>query len=41
MNIKSLKIKSLEVKNKTNYDWDDIIYINNFDADSLEIIKRE
>ena len=41
MNIKSLEIKSLEIKNKTNYDWDDIIYINNFDANSLEIIKRE
>ena len=41
MNIKSLKIKSLEIKKKTNYGWDDIIYINNFDANSLEIIKRE
>ena len=41
MNIKSLKIKSLEIKNKTNYDWDDIIYINDFDAKSLEIIKRK
>ena len=36
-----MDIKSLEIKNKTNYDWDDIIYINNFDANSLEIIKRE
>ena len=41
MNIKSLEIKPLEIKNKTNYDWDDIIYINDFDANSLEIIKRE
>ena len=41
MNIKSLEIKSLEIKNKTNYDWDDIIYINNFDVNSLEIIKIE
>ena len=41
MDIKSLEIKSLEIKNKTNYDWDDIIYINDFDANSLEIIKRE
>ena len=41
MNIKSLEIKSLEIKNKTNYDWDDIIYINDFDANSLEIIKIE
>ena len=41
MNIKSLKIKVIKIKNKTNYDWDDIIYVNNFDAKSLEIIKRE
>ena len=41
MNIKSLEINSLEIKYKTNYDWDDIIYINDFDANSLEIIKRE
>ena len=41
MNIKSLEIKSLEIKNKTNYDWNDIIYINNFDVNSLELIKRE
>ena len=36
MNIKSLEIQSLEIKSKTNYDWDDIIYIHNFDANSLE-----
>ena len=36
-----MDIKSLEIKNKTNYDWDDIIYINDFDVNSLEIIKRE
>ena len=36
-----IDIKSLEIKNKTNYDWDDIIYINDFDVNSLEIIKRE
>ena len=41
--IKHIKmdIKSLEIKNKTNYDWDDIVYINDFDANSLELIKRE
>ena len=33
--------KSLEIKNKTYYDWDDIIYINDFNVNSLEIIKRE
>ena len=36
-----IDIKSLEIKNKINYDWDDIIYINDFDVNSLEIIKRE
>ena len=38
MNIKSLEIK---IKNNYNYNWDDIIYINDFDANSLEIIKKE
>ena len=36
-----MDIKPLEIKNKTNYDWNDVIYINDFDANSLEIIKRE
>ena len=41
--IKHIKmdIKSLEIKTKTNYNWDDIVYINDFDVNSLEIIKRE
>ena len=41
MDIKSLEIRSLEIKTKTTYDWDDIFYINDFDVNSLEIIKRE
>ena len=36
-----MNIKSLEIKTKTNYNWDDIVYINDFDVNSLEIIKRE
>ena len=36
-----MDIKSLEIKTKTNYNWDNIVYINDFDANSLEIIKRE
>ena len=36
-----MDIKSLEIKTKTNYNWDDIIYISHFDVKSLEIIKRE
>ena len=36
-----MDIKSLEIKTKTNYNWDDIVYINDFDVNSLEIIQRE
>ena len=36
-----MDIKSLEMKTKTNYNWDDIVYINDFDVNSLEIIIRE
>ena len=36
-----MDINSLEIKTKANYNWDDIVYINDFDADSLEIIKGE
>ena len=36
-----MDINSLEIKTKTTYDWYDIFYINDFDLNSLEIIKRE
>ena len=36
-----MDIKSLEMKTKTNYNRDDIIYINDVNGDLLEIIKRE
>ena len=36
-----MDINSLEIKTKTNYNWDDIVYANDFHADSLEIIKRK
>ena len=36
-----MDIKLLEIKNKINYNWDDIVYINDFNVNSLEIIKRE
>ena len=35
-----MDIKSLEIKTKTNYNWDDIICTNDFKVNSLEIIKR-
>ena len=34
-------IEQLKIKASDNYNWDDIIYINDFDENSLEIIKRE
>ena len=34
-------IKPLKIKTQDNYSWDDIIYLNDFDENSLEIIKRE
>ena len=36
-----MDIETLKIKTQANYKWDDIIYINDFDEDSLEIIKRE
>ena len=34
-------INSLETKNKTNYDLDNICYIDDFDVNSLKITKKE
>ena len=34
-------IYSLEIKNKTNYDLDNICYIDDFDVNSLKITKKE
>ena len=36
-----MDIEQLKIKTKVNYNWDDIVYINDFDKDSLEIIRRE
>ena len=36
-----MDIKSLEIKNKTNYDSDTISHIDNFDVNSLLVSKRE
>ena len=36
-----MDIEQLKIKSPDNYNWNDIIYINDFDEDSLEIIKRE
>ena len=34
-------INSLEIKDKTNYDFDNICYIDDFDVNSLKITKKE
>ena len=36
-----MDMEPLKRKTQANYNWDDIIYINDFDEDSLEIIERE
>ena len=36
-----MDMEPLKIKTQANYNWDDMIYINDFDEDSLEIIKRE
>ena len=36
-----MDMEPLKIKSQANYNWDDIIYINDFHEDSLEIIKRE
>ena len=36
-----MDIELLKIKTKTNYNWDDIVYINDFDSNLLEVIKRE
>ena len=35
-----MNINSLEIKNKTNYDSDNISYIDNFDVNSLVVSKK-
>ena len=34
-------INALEIKDKTNYDFDNICYIDDFDINSLKITKKE
>ena len=36
-----MDINSLEIKDKTNYDFDNICYIDDFDVNSLKITKKE
>ena len=34
-------IESLKIKTKTNYNWDDIVYVYNVDVKLIKVIKRE
>ena len=36
-----MDLEPLKIKTQANFNWGDIVYINDFDADSLKIIKRE
>ena len=36
-----MDIKLLEIKNKTNYECDDLFYINDFDVNSLKITEKK
>ena len=36
-----MDIKSLEIKNQTNYDINNISYIDDFDVNSLKVTKKE
>ena len=36
-----MNINSLEIKNKTNYDLDNICYIDDFNVDFLKITEKE
>ena len=36
-----MAVNSLEIKNKTNYDLDNICYIDDFDVNSVKITKKE
>ena len=36
-----MSINSLEIKDKTKYDLDNMCYIDNFDVNSLKITKKE
>ena len=36
-----LVIESLKIKTKTNYNWDDIVYVYDVDVKLIKVIKRE
>ena len=36
-----MAIESLKIKTKSNYNWDDIVYIYDIDVKLIKVIKRE
>ena len=34
-------IESLKIKTKSNYNWDDIVYVYHIDVKLIKVIKRE
>ena len=34
-------IESLKIKTKSNYNWDDIVYVYDIDVKLIKVIKRE
>ena len=34
-------VKSLKIKNKSHYFWDDVIYLDDFNVDLIKIVRRE
>ena len=36
-----MNIESLKIKTRTNYNWDDIVYVYDFDVKLIKVIKRE
>ena len=36
-----MDIQSLKIKTKSNYNWDDMVYIYDFDVNLVKLIKRE
>ena len=34
-------IESLKIKTKSNFNWDDVIYIYDFDVSLVKVVKRE
>ena len=36
-----MNIESLKIKTKTNYNWDDMVYIYDIDVKLIKVIKRE